>query len=479
MSSKLTQRSVVVVLLLAAIAGAVAVHMVSSSRIDHQRDDRVTFARGEVVDALAAREFYLEDVADMIGVHDDADLREFSRYARVRGRSEAALVAVQWLRRSPDGQLVAPRNIGLDPMLVPPDQRAGMGLALASDREEARMAIRRASVEKRSAISPPLTLPNGDTAFYLAVPVEAHRFSGEVSKVESQSVIVGLVDAQSLLAQQFGADPTPVSVSDETGMLAAIGGDQDNPVTTSVQARGRIWLVSVEGGSIPPLETALPWLILLSGFVLALIVAVLLARAVSRRDAALAVAREREAELERRSREDALTGIYNRRHFSEVLAGELADPGRESMAAVFLLDLDHFKRINDRHGHLTGDLVLQVVAQRLESVLRPTETLARWGGEEFAALAGGLDRAGALALGERLRSAVSDAPVEIKGELMGLTVSVGIALARDGLDHPDEIVDAADRALYDAKDAGRNCVRVWDGRASASEPTRLGRTGLS
>jgi diguanylate cyclase (GGDEF)-like protein len=473
MSSKLAQRCVVAALVLAAVAGALAIHLVSSDRLEDQRADRISDARREITDALAGRQFYLEDVADMIGVHDDADLREFSRYARVRGERESSLVAVQWLRRSPDDQLVTPRDIGVDPLLVSPDSGADGDLALADHQAAARTAIRRASLAKRPAVSPPLQLSNGDTAFYLAVPVDAHRYSGEVSRVESQSVIVGLVDAKRLLAQQFGPSPVPVSVSDQSGTLASIG-DVDNPTTDTIPARGRTWVVTVEGGSISSFETLLPWLVLFSGFALALVVAVLLARAVSRRDAALAVAHEREAELERRSREDALTGIFNRRHFTEVLAAELADPGHEAMTAVFLLDLDHFKRINDRHGHLTGDLVLQVAAQRLASVLRPTETLSRWGGEEFAVLAGGLDRAGAAALGERLRSSISDAPVEIKGDLVHLTVSVGIALVADGLDDPDAIVDAADNALYEAKDAGRNIVCIWSGRERAPKSAPLG-----
>jgi diguanylate cyclase (GGDEF)-like protein len=459
---------------LAAVAGALAIHLVSSDRLDDQRADRVSDAKREITDALAGRQFYLEDVADMVGVHDDADLREFSRYARIRGEHESALVAVQWLRRSPDDQLVAPHDIGVDPLLVPPDSGADGDLAFADHQAAARTAIRRASIAKRPAASAPLTLSNGDSAFYLAVPVEAHRFSGDVSNVESRSVIVGLVDAQRLLAQQLGDTAIPLRVSDETGMLASVGGQVDNPATDTIPARGRTWVITVEAGSISSFETLLPWLVLFSGFALAFVVAVLLARAVSRRDAALAIAYERETELERRSREDALTGIFNRRHFTEVLAAELADPGREAMAAVFLLDLDHFKLINDRHGHLTGDLVLQVAAQRLSSVLRPTETLSRWGGEEFAVLAGGLDPAGAAALGERLRSSIADAPVEIKGDLVHLSVSVGIALVTEGLDDADAVVDAADRALYEAKDAGRNLVRVWDGSRPAPESVRSG-----
>ena len=112
-----------------------------------------------------------------------------------------------------------------------------------------------------------------------------------------------------------------------------------------------------------------------------------------RRDAALRLAHDRSEELtvtlervERLARVDPLTGIFNRRHFSELLSAELAlaDGG---CGAALLLDLDHFKRVNDRYGHLTVDAVLRAAAERIASVTRGSDCLARWGGEEFAILA--------------------------------------------------------------------------------------------
>jgi diguanylate cyclase (GGDEF)-like protein len=130
--------------------------------------------------------------------------------------------------------------------------------------------------------------------------------------------------------------------------------------------------------------------------------------------------------------------------------------------AVLLLDLDHFKRVNDVHGHLMGDAVLQTVADRIASVLRQDDCLARWGGEEFAVLASDIDRDGVIALAERARGVVAERPIEVGEISIALTLSVGAALATDGMATPDSVVDAADRALYDAKAAGRNCIRVWD-----------------
>ena len=137
-------------------------------------------------------------------------------------------------------------------------------------------------------------------------------------------------------------------------------------------------------------------------------------------------------------------------------------------AAVLLLDLDHFKRVNDEHGHLMGDAVLQAVADRIASVLREEDCLARWGGEEFAVLAPAIDRDGVLAVADRAREALAEAPVHVGEISIDLTLSVGAALATEGQRTPDSLVHAADQALYEAKDAGRNCVRVWEDAPSVS-----------
>ena len=136
--------------------------------------------------------------------------------------------------------------------------------------------------------------------------------------------------------------------------------------------------------------------------------------------------------------------------------------------AVLLLDLDHFKHVNDEHGHLMGDAVLQTVTDRIASVLRSEDCLARWGGEEFAVLAPDIDREGVLALGERAREALAEMPVRVGDGSIDLTLSVGAALAGDERRTPDALVEAADQALYEAKNAGRNRVRIWDAGAAVS-----------
>ena len=134
-------------------------------------------------------------------------------------------------------------------------------------------------------------------------------------------------------------------------------------------------------------------------------------------------------------------------------------------AAVLLLDLDHFKTVNDRHGHSTGDAVLRAAAERIDSVTRATDCLARWGGEEFAVLAPGLDREGATLLAERARTALAEQPVSVYQATIDLTLSVGVAVLGPDCRTADSLLDAADEALYEAKRSGRNCVRVFHAAA--------------
>jgi len=119
MNASLAQRVTVALLILVAAGGALAVHLVSSRRSDSVRADRQATAQERIVDAVGRRAYYLEDVADMVGVHDDADVAEFTRYAHVRVRDEDAdanaVVAVQWVRRSPSGQLAAAGDVPPEP----------------------------------------------------------------------------------------------------------------------------------------------------------------------------------------------------------------------------------------------------------------------------------------------------------------------------------------------------------------------------
>ena len=166
---------------------------------------------------------------------------------------------------------------------------------------------------------------------------------------------------------------------------------------------------------------------------------------------------ERNAALDRMSRVDALTGLFNRRHLEEELRRQGSTARRHGTPlAALLLDIDHFKRVNDTYGHPAGDLVLQEFGRRLQGHLRAGDVAGRWGGEEFLVLLPGTDRAAALTVAERIRAATSEAPVVTDGMPILVTVSGGCAVGWP--DGPDELVSRADAALYAAKAAGRNRI---------------------
>jgi len=185
-----------------------------------------------------------------------------------------------------------------------------------------------------------------------------------------------------------------------------------------------------------------------------------------RRDTELAL-RVAQDELQRLVHTDSLTGLHNRRLFMDRLDEEVRRVQRhQGCLSVVLLDLDHFKQINDRFGHDVGDGVLVAAAARTRSVKRTTDVAARIGGEEFALLLPATDAAGALSLAQRLRAAIENIDtVLLLGERVTITASIGVATVASGRDDPSEVLRRADQALYRAKNAGRN--RVCESGAAA------------
>jgi diguanylate cyclase (GGDEF)-like protein len=172
--------------------------------------------------------------------------------------------------------------------------------------------------------------------------------------------------------------------------------------------------------------------------------------------------REKNLQLERLSITDSLTGLRNRRFAEWFLARELERVRRHgNRLSVCLADIDHFKRVNDEHGHPIGDSALRHVAQLLAAPVRKTDAAARWGGEEFLIGLAQVPLGGAQALAERLRATIEATPLVLpNGRLLELTVSIGVAeIVRTDIS-PEDLVAAADRALYQAKDGGRNRVAV-------------------
>jgi diguanylate cyclase (GGDEF)-like protein len=178
----------------------------------------------------------------------------------------------------------------------------------------------------------------------------------------------------------------------------------------------------------------------------------------ARRLALEAEFRERQLLLERATR-DALTGLWNRATVLDALAREITYAQRNGTPlAIGLIDVDHFKRINDSLGHAGGDEVLQGVSRRLSAALRQYDWLGRYGGEEFIIAFPGLGPAEVESASERLRSCVSSPPFEVNGTSRIVTVSIGMAYCESPTDSVDSIVRRADSALYEAKRSGRNRV---------------------
>ncbi len=169
-------------------------------------------------------------------------------------------------------------------------------------------------------------------------------------------------------------------------------------------------------------------------------------------------------ELQLLATQDAATGLFNRRYLMETGQHELARMRRYgSPLALIMLDVDHFKRVNDTWGHPVGDRVLQGMAQVMKAMVRDQDTAGRLGGEEFAVVLPETDRAGVLIIAERMRAAVEANPLAMAddGTLVRVTVSIGVTEVRPENDSFEEALMRADQALYKAKDGGRN--RVIDG----------------
>lgn len=166
-------------------------------------------------------------------------------------------------------------------------------------------------------------------------------------------------------------------------------------------------------------------------------------------------------EITRRSRTDPLTGLYNRGHFEDRLRQMIAETARfGGESSLIIFDIDHFKAVNDSHGHPAGDALLVAIAQLLGARVRDVDTCARYGGEELALLLPRTELDGAVELANRLRLAVMDFPVLWGGGHLLVTISGGVASFPRCARSPEALIAAADAALYRAKEGGRNKVEV-------------------
>jgi diguanylate cyclase (GGDEF)-like protein len=158
---------------------------------------------------------------------------------------------------------------------------------------------------------------------------------------------------------------------------------------------------------------------------------------------------------------DGLTGIHNRKHLDERMYAEAAFATRHNgLLSLVMIDIDHFKRVNDTHGHQVGDSVLKSITAALRSALRSEDLLARYGGEEIAILTRGIDHASSIRLAERLREVIEQCVVEHEALKLNVTASLGVASLHEcqPAPTPAALVALADERLYVAKQSGRNRV---------------------
>jgi len=169
---------------------------------------------------------------------------------------------------------------------------------------------------------------------------------------------------------------------------------------------------------------------------------------------------DRRAEnLEKQATTDPLTGMHNRRYFEQALSGYLTEFNKiGATLGLLILDLDHFKSVNDNYGHDVGDMVLREVALRMRAICREHDVVARLGGEEFAVITPYANMDQLLAVAERYRQMVEALAIKTGNVIIRPTVSIGVSTNEGGVTHGDDLFKAADQKLYQAKQGGRNRV---------------------
>jgi diguanylate cyclase (GGDEF)-like protein len=270
----------------------------------------------------------------------------------------------------------------------------------------------------------------------------------------------GAFRVSDLAAAAISAVPDAVDVQLRVDRETTIGytGGFDDPASAPVHVADRTWLLVVRDPNRP--DVGLPLLLAGVGIALASLLGALI----------LVWSRnERMQELEREAGQDPLTGLKNRRRFEEDLGATMARGRRErTTGALIMLDLDHFKQVNDSHGHPAGDQLIREIADVLRHRSRESDVLARLGGDEFALVVPRCGLGEALVVAEAIADAIRDH--QPSGDVEPLTVSIGVALFGD---HPrtsiGSVVSEADTAMYAAKDGGRDRVRVFDPAAVSSE----------
>ncbi len=289
-------------------------------------------------------------------------------------------------------------------------------------------------------------------------PVGSLRLS--TTTADQYADAVHRLTAQQVVLRRGGATlastvepPSKTLEPDQTADVSAGGADYRAHATTLDASDGLtiVMLGPPKSGGV--LGIGRPALAILIWFVVA---AVVLAWALARTLTRL------HTRVQEQAVTDPLTGLWNRRHMAETLELEVSRARRfQHPISLIILDVDDFKQINDREGHLQGDIVLEAVADGVRAGTRSIDVAARYGGDELAIILVETDREGALILGERLADRMRSAEIPLRdGGTMGVTISLGVATIPDSADDLESLVDAADRALLGAKRAGKNQIRA-------------------
>lgn len=166
-----------------------------------------------------------------------------------------------------------------------------------------------------------------------------------------------------------------------------------------------------------------------------------------------------EGMLKELNMKDSLTGIYNRRYLESKLNDEFIRHKRYSgNLSIIMFDIDHFKRVNDEYGHQCGDFILKSLSSRISSLIRNVDCLARYGGEEFCSILPETGLNNALIVAERFRTAIVEQENHYNGMVVKVTISLGVAEIREGIQSAEQLLNKADEAMYHAKRTGRNRV---------------------
>jgi len=283
-----------------------------------------------------------------------------------------------------------------------------------------------------------------------------HQHLNIAALAKAEGALFGFLDATMGLSDSARADRT-IDVARRGGAMARLG--QVERDLRTIQAEERRLLIERNRVRVA-MENQASWqLVVLSGAGIVFFVLAVASAASARRaqNQLFALADE----LERWAQTDALTALPNVVFAPDVLSAEIARAGRSGAAlSLAIVDVDYFKRINDRFGHLSGDDVLRAVASTARATVRGHDMLARIGGEEFAVVMPETNATEAECASNRVRLAIAGAPIRVQsGDRLSVTASAGTATLRPG-ESATDLIARADAALYEAKTAGRNAVKL-------------------